>query len=89
MVIWVMTKIPINFDGFKTDQSTTRCQNSYQHHCAKSTPPQQTSTPAFASLDSRLQSLGTDRGFQAAQKVIEITSLCANCQTAETASQKH
>jgi Fe2+ or Zn2+ uptake regulation protein len=74
-----MTKIPINFDRFKTDQSTTRCQNSYQHHCAKSTPPQQTSTPAFASL-------GTDRGFQAAHKVIEITGLCADCQTA---AQKH
>ena len=41
------------------------------------------------SIDSRLQSLGTDLGFQAAQKVIEITGLCANCQTAETAAQKH
>jgi len=41
------------------------------------------------SIDSRLQSLGNDRGFQAAHKVIEITGLCANCQTAETAARKH
>ena len=41
------------------------------------------------SIDSRLQSLGNDRGFQAAHKVIEITDLCADCQTAQTAAQKH
>ena len=41
------------------------------------------------SIDSRLQSLGNDRGFQAAHKVIEITGLCANCQTAERAARKH
>jgi Fe2+ or Zn2+ uptake regulation protein len=74
-----MTKNPVNFDDYKTDQPTTRCQNTYQHHCAKSTPHQQTSSPTFVSL-------GTDRGFKAAHKVIEITGLCADCQTA---SQKH
>ena len=41
------------------------------------------------SINSRLQSLSNDRGFQVAHKVIEITGLCADCQTAQTAAPKH
>jgi Fe2+ or Zn2+ uptake regulation protein len=41
------------------------------------------------SIDSRLKSLINDRGFQTAHKVIRITGLCADCQTAQTAAPKH
>ena len=40
-------------------------------------------------IDNRLQSPGNNRGFQAAHKIIEITGLCADCQTSQTAAQKH
>ena len=40
-------------------------------------------------IDNRLQGLGNNRGFQTAHKIIEITGLCADCQTAQTAAQKH